>query len=158
MKKIPLTNSDLVALVDDNMYDFLMQWPWHISSHGYAARTQYVSPSEGFPILMHRHVVGHTKITDHWDGNKVNNQFLNLRLATTSQNKMNAGPHRDNTSGFKGVSWHKQRSKWIVQICSNGKKVNGGLFTDKILAAKRYDELARKLHGVYAKLNFPEVT
>jgi hypothetical protein len=156
MKKIKLTNSNKFALVDDSLFEYFSQWPWHLSTHGYAVRTQYVNPEKSFAVYMHHHVVGHTKMTDHWDGDKLNNQFLNLRLTNMSQNKMNAGPHRDNTSGYKGVCWSKQHKKWLVQICANGKKMHGGIFKDKIEAAKKYDAMAREHHGVYARLNFPE--
>ena len=45
--------------------------------------------------------------TDHRDCNPLNNQRFNLRPATHSQNLMNRKIRSDNTSGFKGVSWHK---------------------------------------------------
>src|SRR5665213_554054 len=42
---------------------------------------------------------------DHEDRVRVNNQWLNLREATTGQNHQNLTPRSDNHSGMTGVSW-----------------------------------------------------
>jgi hypothetical protein len=44
---------------------------------------------------------------DHINGNKSDNRWLNLREATQSQNMTNTGNRADNSSGYKGVCWHK---------------------------------------------------
>lgn len=36
----------------------------------------------------------------------------NCRWVTTTEQALNKGTRKDNTSGKKGVSWHKQRQKW----------------------------------------------
>jgi len=55
------------------------------------------------------------KFVDHIDGNKKNNRIENLREATKSQNAMNQKVSTRNTSGIKGVMWHKRDKKWFVQ-------------------------------------------
>ncbi len=45
----------------------------------------------------------------------------------------------NNTSGYRGVSWHKNTNKWATQIHSFGKRINLGKFKDKIEAALAYD-------------------
>ena len=45
------------------------------------------------------------KYIDHIDGNPANNRIENLRPATSSQNNLNRGKHKRNTSGYKGVTW-----------------------------------------------------
>jgi len=45
---------------------------------------------------------------DHKNQNRADNQFTNLRTATTSQNMANVGLIQSNTSGFKGVTWHRR--------------------------------------------------
>ena len=56
---------------------------------------------------------------DHIDRNPKNNKIENLRAATKTQNKMNTVKRRGNngklnTSNFKGVSWDKENTKWII--------------------------------------------
>ena len=67
---------------------------------------------------------------DHIDRNKSNNRINNLRHATHQCNMRNIGLRQDNTSGIKGVSWHKQHDKWQVHIKVNNKKYYLGHFTD----------------------------
>jgi hypothetical protein len=46
----------------------------------------------------------------------------------------------------------------MAQIMANGRKVHLGVFDDKVDAAKAYDAAARKYHGEFAVLNFPDRT
>src|SRR3546814_19429337 len=56
---------------------------------------------------------------DHRDLDKANNRWLNLRLATSGQNQANTPKRRRNTSGIKGVYWHKSVAKWqaAIMVC-----------------------------------------
>ena len=45
-----------------------------------------------------------------------------------------------NTSGYRGVSWHKTSKKWIAKININKKRIYLGYFSDKVEAAKAYDK------------------
>jgi hypothetical protein len=90
---------------------------------------------------------------DHIDGNRLNNRKSNLRFATSSQNKINRGPRKDNTSGFKGVSLNKKLNKYGVRLMIDGKYKHLGLFNNKIEAAKVYNENALKYYGEFAWLN-----
>lgn len=53
---------------------------------------------------------------DHIDRDRSNNAWLNLRLATRTENNMNSGLRSDNKSGHKGVSWDRKAQKWTVRI------------------------------------------
>jgi hypothetical protein len=63
---------------------------------------------------------------------------------------------RNNRSGYRGVSWHKQKGRWTVQIMEGRRKIHLGGFDDPAEAARVYDAAARRYHGVRARLNFPE--
>jgi hypothetical protein len=88
---------------------------------------------------------------DHINGVKNDNRLSNLREANTAQNMRNVGKQSHNTSGFKGVSWHKLRSKWRSDIKVNQKQIFLGLFNSPEEAHSAYCEAARKLHGDFAR-------
>jgi hypothetical protein len=56
------------------------------------------------------------KEVDHIDRNPSNNNCSKIRATTRSQNASNAETRKNNTSGFKGVMWHKQSNKWRAGI------------------------------------------
>lgn len=60
---------------------------------------------------------------DHINGSGSDNRIKNLRLAQDSQNQSNVRIRLDNTSGVKGVSWHKRIKKWAATI----QKTDGGI-------------------------------
>ena len=94
---------------------------------------------------------------DHINRDTRDNRWVNLRPATKSQNLQNRPAHnriKPTTSRFKGVCRIKE--KWCAQICSDGRKRRIGVFESEIDAARAYDDQARKLHGEFAYLNFPE--
>ena len=90
------------------------------------------------------------KCIDHIDGNKINNRIENLREATISQNICNARTRADNTSGVKGVSWHKQTKKWIVQLQVKNKAKYFGLYHDIEVAKFIAETMRNKYHGAFA--------
>ena len=150
MKKIKLTQGK-VALVDDEDYDFINQWNWNVlngsSKRLYANRLSY---EDGYKnrkrILMHR-LINKTPEgfdTDHINGNGLDNRKANLRTVTRSQNMWNRKPNSKGTSKHKGVCWHKQHRKWIVNIQVNNKRHFIGLFTDEDEAGKAYQDRAKK--------------
>ncbi len=87
---------------------------------------------------------------DHIDGNKSNNKIENLRSATNSENVKNAKLRKDNSSGIKGVNWHKVTKKWAVQISVNGQKKHIGIFDDLELASLVAQEARNKFHKEFA--------
>jgi hypothetical protein len=93
-----------------------------------------------------------SEIIDHMDGNGLNNSRSNLRAATNAQNLQNRGKQKNNTSGIKGVSWDKARSKWAAEIRSQGKRYHLGRFDTKEEAAEAYRKAAKKLHKEFAKI------
>ena len=159
-KEIPLTQGKF-ALVDDDMFEYLNQWKWfaYQGKYGkwYARRNEGKRP---FRRIIHMHrVVSNTSDgmeTDHRDGDGLNNQRYNLRDSTHSQNIANITKRSDNTSGYKGVHWHKHRKKWASQIRVAGKKISLGYYDSAEEAARAYDRAALKYFGPYAVLNFQE--
>lgn len=71
---------------------------------------------------------------DHINGNRSDNRISNLRLATHKQNGENLGIRKNNTSGFRGVSF--QKGKWVAQVRANKKAIYCGRFESPIEASK----------------------
>lgn len=53
---------------------------------------------------------------DHINETKADNRWENLRPATNQQNCSNKKARSDNTTGLKGLSWHKQSKSWNVKV------------------------------------------
>jgi hypothetical protein len=90
------------------------------------------------------------KQIDHIDNNKSNNKLDNLRDATKNQNQHNQGKHKNNKSGYKGVTWHKRDKKWQAQIMINYKQKHLGYFDCPKEAHVAYCHVADKYHGDFA--------
>lgn len=166
-KEIKLTRG-LVAIVDDEDYEELNKYKWHISSSKssktcYAERFitiihQNMKIKQKFKqkcIKMHRVImnVSSKMQIDHIDGNGLNNQKSNLRICTNKQNMHNNSNLRNGKSGYKGVSYY--RGKIRAQIQPDNKYIHLGYFNTLEEAARAYDEKAKELFGEFAYLNFP---
>lgn len=100
-------------------------------------------------FLMHHGYL--PKFVDHIDGNRSNNRIENLRSASRQQNNCNAQIRSDNTSGIKGVSWHKKTGKWTVRVQTNKTRKWLGLFDDLELAQLVAIEARDKYHKEFAR-------
>lgn len=151
MKKISLTQKKF-AVIDDDMFDVLSKHKWCVNN-GYAVRG--IVPGGRIQEKMHRIIMNAPKNleVDHIDGDRLNNQRSNLRLCIHSRNVMNCGIYKNNTSGYKGVSWNKQIEKWIAHIRINKKRIHLGVFVDKKKAVEIYNKNAEKYFEKFARLN-----
>lgn len=87
---------------------------------------------------------------DHINHVKNDNRFVNLRLASRSENCLNIKLKSSNTSGVKGVSWNARVGKWAAQIAYRRKNKHLGYF-DTLEDAKEFIQLARDMiHGEFA--------
>jgi hypothetical protein len=153
-KEIPLTQNK-TAIVDNQDYDYLMQWKWYAKCDhkiSYAVRNIRVN---GKRILARMHVIIAKragikgKEIDHQDRNGLNNRRSNLRAATHGQNMANRVPKTK--SGYKGVYPHG--NSWVVYMTANKQHLYLGSFTDKHTAARAYNTAAKKYFGKFCVLN-----
>lgn len=172
MKLISLTQGKF-AKVDDEMFDTINQWKWFAyqdKNTFYAARTEYLGGGrknlKNKRIIMHRFIMGITNpnvLIDHADRDGLNNQKINLREATNSQNCKNKKAW--GSSSYLGVSLHvhkhtlvngtkKEYRKWRAIVHVNGKSLKLGLYAEEWEAALAYDTAAKIHHGEFANLNF----
>lgn len=154
MKKIPLTNG-YFALVDNHWFDYLNQFSWRarVAPHGvYAVRSDghHGTIFMQWAILPRRFGL----LIDHKNRNTLDNRRRNLRYATATQSQGNTGRKRVTpTSKYKGVTWNKQKQKWLCRIGHNWKMLFLGWFYKEEQAAKAYNRAAKHLFGKFACLN-----
>ena len=86
---------------------------------------------------------------DHIDNNRTNNHISNLRFATANENQHNRKLNSNNTSGIKGINWHKANKKWRAQIRIDGIKIHIGLFDNLEDAKTARVNRANEAFGVY---------
>lgn len=91
------------------------------------------------------------EVIDHADGDPLNNCWSNLRMASRSQNQANSRKPRSNTSGYKGVSFCKRRSKWEASISLRNRSVFLGYYETAQDAHAAYWAAAQKHFGEFAR-------
>ena len=84
---------------------------------------------------------------DHINGVRNDNRLVNLRECNRSENKQNSNAHKDNKSGFMGVSKIKGADRWRSEICVNRKNRHLGSFKSPELAYAAYLEAKASLHA-----------
>lgn len=147
---------DVLFKVDADDYERLNRFNWqshwnpHTESY-YAKRDQVDSEGKRQRMPMSNDVlrVPRGVIVDHLYRDTADNRKSELRVATRSQNMHNGRVRRDNTSGYKGVSWHPPLSKWRSAICRNGETIHIGYFDTKDLARDAYLEESKKHYGEF---------
>jgi hypothetical protein len=146
MKEIKLTNSDLVALVDDEDYEFLIQRNWTLHDRGYVQSNK---------TYLHRLVNKTPKgmVTDHINGNKLDNRKENLRVCTRLQNQQNVRNSHRGSVKYRGVTISRSKKRYIARIKINKYHKHIGSFRTAEEAALAYNEFAYVYHGEFAVLN-----
>ena len=149
-----------ITVVDIQDYEYLNQWKWAAQKRNnqqgyYVFRTQHLGYSDGKKnrkkIYLHRLIVEkilkrelkRKEIIDHINHNSLDNTRSNLRKISPRQNTQNK--EEKGTSNFPGVSWDKNRKKWVAGIRINGKKKNLGSFLSERKAAIEYEKECRQL-------------
>ena len=148
------------ALIDEEDYEMVNKHTWYAHKQwGYYARTNIRKNKKRTCILMHRFIMGAKKgqMIDHINCNGLDNRRSNLRFCTPTGNSINRRKNIGCSSKYKGVHWHNQNRKWRSQIMINKKSTQVGMFECEIVAARAYDQQAIRLHGEFAKLNFPPI-
>ena len=154
---IPLGRG-LVAIIDEADLAKVSGREWRAQTNGpkdrrriYAVSGNPRDPSDPL-IFMHR-LIANTPgdlETDHRNRNTLDNRRDNLRPCTSSQNQANRGPNRNNTSGYRGVSWCKADQCWVATIRVNYRKIWLGRFVEIEDAVAAYQAAAALYFGEFA--------
>lgn len=150
---VPLTRG-LCALVDEEDYEMVSAYRWIANTPIKSTRTYAIGQNYDEIVPMHRLILNAPKgvHVDHINLNGLDNRRQNLRPCSPSQNHANQVKSHG-TSRFKGVSRNGRR--WEASIVKDYRKHALGFYDNEEDAAKAYDEAARRLHGEFARMNFP---
>lgn len=145
MKTIALAGGQS-AMVDDADHDKLEHIRWRL----HTSRTKHYAKSfqRGHTIYMHRLLMDakYGELVDHRDGNGLNNQRGNLRIATHAQNNANRRAYPK----ARGITWLPGQQRWRAQIRKAGKLYRLGLHESEAAATAAYNAKAQQLFGEFA--------
>ena len=150
MKEILLPNNQR-TIVDDDFCDldgWYAKWSNHTKSF-YVARNIYID-NRRTTQRLHRVILGITdpKIkADHINHDTLDNRKENLRVVNNSQNMWNKRKHKNNSSGFIGVSYLDGR--WRARICFKNKAISLGMYDTPEEASAAYQNAAKQYFGDY---------
>lgn len=159
-RAIPLTQG-LYAHVDEADYERVIAKKWCASAVRTGGRT-YALTGGRQPDgsrrnnSLHRFLMEPPDgfVVDHIDGDGLNCTRANMRVCSPEENCLNRPIYRNNSSGFKGVRRYRW-GRFAAFIGVRGKTFWGRLRNTAEEAARDYDELSRKHHGEFGRLNFP---
>ena len=139
------------TLVDEEDYESLMEHAWRKGG----SKNIYVNTMIGrAPVYIQTMILGVPEV-DHRNGNMLDNRKQNLRPATRRTNSANTICR--SKTGYKGISFYSPSGTWNAKIRTpSGKRQSLGYYPTPELAAKAYDEAARRIHGEFACVNFPK--
>lgn len=108
---------------------------WQVTIHGVKLKSSRV-----VWILTHGQIPDDKQV-DHKNGNRSNNDPLNLQLLSGSANERGFNKlFSKNKSGYMGVCYAKDRNKWLASVRRDKKNINLGRFPTALEAAKAYND------------------
>lgn len=127
------TRNGEIFYFDKEDYDKIKDYCWCMSN------SYIISTKNNKIIWLHRLVMNLTDenmYIDHINHIKHDNRKSNLRIVTSSENRINIGIRSNNKSGVTGVTFDVTRNKWRSYLNINGKQIYLGRF-DTIEEAKK---------------------
>ena len=159
MKQIMASNYYYPAVVDDEDYDFLIQFNWNFIN-GYFRTTESKSRCMHRMVLSRKlgYPITDDIICDHINHNRLDNTRSNLRPVNPKQNSWNRRNRYDSAIEYKGVCMDKNKYRAEIKVPDGKRKFLGNYDTAE-QAAYQYNSASHMLFGEYAYLNdLPIVT
>ena len=127
-------------IVDTEDVDKIKDYCWSVNKSGYVD-----TKVNGKGIRLHRFIMNtpDDMIVDHINRKPWDNRKCNLRNTTVNVNTRNVSKGKNNTSGYLGVSLHKETGKWRAFVTVNGKTIHLGEFVniEEAIDARKKGEL-----------------
>ena len=166
MKKIIIeskTYGTFEVLLDDEDYEWAKEHKWSVKKDYSCKREKYYvlrharqPDGKQKKVLLHREIMNTPRglVTDHLNGNGLDNRRANLRVCTDRENQVRKRKHIDGKNKFLGVykTDKRYKKKWYAQYAKN----NLGYYHDETEAAYHRDLFVVEKFGMDVELNFPE--
>jgi hypothetical protein len=142
------------VLISECDFERVIAHRWHKCS---TKRGPYFEHKTPLPdcksVFLHRFIVSCPvgMQVDHINGDTLDNRRSNLRICTITENNRNCHKYKNNTSGYKGVHWDKEKRKWRAAIKVNKKIISLGRFDDPEKAYEAYVAASKKYHGEFGR-------
>jgi AP2 domain/HNH endonuclease len=165
MKTRDITRERVLELLDYDPLTGILTWKVDRANKKAGDRAGHLNAALGYETVCidYRNYYSHRLVfliehgwlpqhVDHANRDKANNRKVELRAANASLNVANSKLSKANTSGHKGVSWNKQRSKWAATIMVNYRTIHLGYYANIGDAAAAYAAAAKRYFGEFARL------
>ena len=163
MRFLPLTRG-MYAMVDDEDFDRLRFWKWHVQCCGpgklYASRSVKIE-GKTYARYLHHEVLKleiplpRGIVVDHINGESLDCRKENLRCCSPNENMVNCGPRLvwGKTSKYKGVHYDRREKRWIARFSYKGRHYGLGRFKDEYTAVVIFNRAVCKVIGACAYVN-----
>lgn len=149
------TSSGVMFKFDKEDFDLIKNYKWNVNSLNYI--TAHDDNDNRRTTFLHRIIMGvHKKDwrqlqVDHINGDVTDNRKCNLRISTASQNGVNKGIAKNNTSGVTGVTYSEIDNKWVARINpSANNRITLGRFTNFDDAVRARKEAEQKYYKEFS--------
>lgn len=139
MRGIKLTQGKR-AIVDDDLFDILNSFKWHAfecNGRFYARKRVRCFDGKYKMAFLHHYVIGYPlkrKVSDHINGNTLDNRRENLRTVSNRENCLNRKFHR--LGNLPGI--HRVKNWWVPRIRIGEKRISLGCYKTPAEASKVY--------------------
>ena len=109
----------IAVQIDEQDLPLVQSHKWCILKHRYICYSEHTRTVKNGKITrktktfyLHREIIKTPKgmMTDHINGNRLDNRRCNLRTCSAAENSMNKGPMTNNTSGRTGVIYYANKA------------------------------------------------
>lgn len=155
--EIKLTRG-FVAIIDKEDYESVRQFKWRVTeayNDTFYATTWMRIKGKGRHVYLHRFLMQSpkNKKVSFNNGNSLDCRRENLSILTNSERQLKSRLGKNNSTGYRGVSFNKAAGKYKAYIKKDKKLLYLGLFETAEEAAQTYNEKAKRLFGKFARLN-----
>lgn len=145
---------DNLKILIDECDSWLLNYKWSYQKTRKGKPYYARATINGKRTLMHKLIMAEeNKLVDHVNGNGLDNRRSNLRYCNNSENLLNRNKSKNNTSGYKGIWYRKDRGTYVAELTINKRAVIKKSFKTLKEAIVEYNNAAKKYSNGFARLN-----